>query len=296
MKRLKHYFPNYIITILLVFSIIGLSAVAFISNYVLNPSFYIDSAQKHNIYRHCANYAENYFEKSYGASGIPAEVYMEGLDEKLIKQAVDGKINAFFDYVYGKTEKIETAEIDFSQLEKNLSDYFEKFAQEHNVEVNDLFREQLDKTLKAAEKDFESFTNAYMLDYIKKIGVPQKLRTFYPMVKTVLCVLVGVISACILIMAVLNIKDFKSVFYWLAVSGLCASTLGLIPCWLVNHKDYFSKLIMRTDYIYFAVTGVLNDAVDKFMHSQVIILAVSAALMLIFVILSAIFGRKTDKD
>lgn len=292
MKRLKHYFPNYLLTVILVFAISGLSLISLISDCMLSPSFYISSVEKHGIYQRVIDYTEDYFSKSYAVSSIPAEIYTDGLDEKIVKQAVDGKINSFFDYISGKTDKIEETEIDFSQLENNITDFFNEFAEENNVELNDEFKKQLDKTIKAAETDINSFTNIFMLDYIEKAGIPQKIRKVYPVVSPAFYAFIAVTAICIILLILLNKKEIKSFLYWLSVSGLCSAVIMLIPCIMLKSSDYFSRLIMRTDYIYFAVTGLLNDMVDSFMNMQLMILAGSAFIMILYIIVAAISGKK----
>lgn len=292
MKRLKHYFPNYILTVILVFVISGLSLFSIIANNMHSPSFYISSVQKHDIYRRVIDYTEDYFEKSYAVSGIPAEIYVDGLEDKIIKQAVDGKINSLFDYISGKTDKIEEAEIDFSQLEKNISDFFNEFAEENNVELNETFTNQLDKTIRSAENDINTFTNIYMIDYMEKAGILQNIRKVYPYIQPVLYTLVGITVLCIILLIFINKKELKSFLYWLSVSGICSSVILLIPCIIIKSSDYFSRLIMRTDYIYFAVTGLLNDLVNALMKSQLIIFAASVLIMLVYIIISAVSVKK----
>lgn len=295
MKRLNHYFPNYILTVILVFAISAFSALWLVSGSLLSPSFYISSVERHEIYQRSSDYAKDYFEKSYAVSSIPAEIYMDGLDEKIVKQAVDGKINGFFDYISGKTDKIEQAEIDFSQLEKNISDFFDEFAAENNVELNDDFKKQLDKTIKAAEKDINTFTNVYMLDYMEKAGIPQKIRQIYPFVTPGMYAIAGVIALCVILLIVINKKELKAVLYWLSVSGLCSSVIMLVPCIIIKSTDYFSRLIMRTDYIYYAVTGLLNDTVDMLTKSQLAILAGSVVVMAVYGVISAVSCKKEEK-
>lgn len=292
MKRLKHYFPNYLLTVILVFAISGLSLISLISGCMLSPSFYISSVEKHGIYQRVIDYTEDYFSKSYAVSSIPAEIYTDGLDEIIVKQAVDGKINSFFDYISGKTDKIEETEIDFSQLENNITDFFNEFAEENNVELNDEFKKQLDKTIKAAETDISSFTNIFMLDYIEKAGIPQKIRKVYPVVSPAFYAFIAVTAICIILLILLNKKEIKSFLYWLSVSGLCSAVIMLIPCIILKSSDYFSRLIMRTDYIYFAVTGLLNDTVDSFMNIQLMILAGSVFIMILYIIAAAISEKK----
>lgn len=291
MKRLKHYFPNYILSVLLVLFIVGLSAVSLLST-VFKASFFIGSFEKNNVYKYSSDYTYDYFEKSVASSGIPAEIYMEALDDKIIKQSVDGKINAFFNYITGKTNKIETPDIDYSELEKSISDYFDKFAKDNNVEINDKFKTQLDKTIEAAKKDVNSFTNVLMLDYMEKAGIHKKLRTVYPLISVAVYIMAGGIILIAAVIFILNRKQISSALYWLSASGICASVIGLVPCIILKSSNYFSRLIMRTDYIFHAITGILGDSVDTLMKTQIYILIASILIMICFAAVSVIKVKK----
>ena len=296
MKKINHYFPNLILSVIFVFSFIGLSLTTEAKDKLLSSSFYISSAEKHDIYLRVTNHADDYFTKSYAVSGIPAEVYMDGLDDKTIKDAVDGKIENFFDYVSGKSLKIEETEIDFSVLEKNLTDYFSEFAEENNVEVNEDFTKQLDKTIETAESEIDSFTNIYMMDYLEKAGIPQTLRKVYPIIAAALFVFMGVLLVGLVILILLNRKNLRFVFYWISTSGICASVIILIPCIILKYSDYFSRLVMRNDYIYYAVTGLLNDFNVNIIKIQSAALGVFVALMLVYIFSSIINNKKEISD
>ena len=296
MKKINHYFPNVILSVIFVFSFIGLSLTTEAKDKLLSSSFYISSAEKHDIYLRVTNHADDYFTKSYAVSGIPAEVYMDGLDDKTIKDAVDGKIENFFDYVSGKSSKIEETEIDFSVLEKNLTDYFSEFAEENNVEVNEDFTKQLDKTIETAESEIDSFTNIYMMDYMEKAGIPQTLRKVYPIIAAAPFVFMGVLLVGLVILILLNRKNLRFVFYWISTSGICASVIILIPCIILKYSDYFSRLVMRNDYIYYAVTGLLNDFNVNIIKIQSAALCVFVALMLVYIFSSIINNKKEISD
>ena len=221
---------------------------------------------------------------------------MDGLDDKTIKDAVDGKIENFFDYVSGKSSKIEETEIDFSVLEKNLTDYFSEFAEENNVEVNEDFTKQLDKTIETAESEIDSFTNIYMMDYMEKAGIPQTLRKVYPIIAAAPFVFMGVLLVGLVILILLNRKNLRFVFYWISTSGICASVIILIPCIILKYSDYFSRLVMRNDYIYYAVTGLLNDFNVNIIKIQSAALGVFVALMLVYIFSSIINNKKEISD
>ena len=134
-----------------------------------------------------------------------------------------------------------------------------------------------------------------MLDYMEKAGVAAKLRNYAPMLPTVMYALIGVAVLCVVLIGVLNRKKIISALYWISSAGICSAVLMLVPCIIISSKDYFSRLILRTDYVYHAVTGMLNDAVESLMNMQYIILAVSVVLMIAFAAGSVILNKK-NKD
>ena len=162
--------------------------------------------------------------------------------------------------------------------------------------MDDSFKKQLDNTIKAAEKDVNSFTNIYMLDYMEKSNILNKLHKVYPWVSYGIIAAAAVGVICILAMIFINRKELKSVLYWLSISGICASLIMLVPFAAVKYTDYFSRLIMRTDYIYYAVTGMLNDSVNMLAIAELGILGASVLLMIIYAIASAVsgMGEKTE--
>lgn len=292
MKRLEHYFPNFILTVILVLSIAGFSSVMFASGRLYTSSAYISSFEKHGVYQKVYDYAEGYFSDNYNVSGIPPEIYMDAVNTKTIKQAVDLKVNAFTDYITGKTDKLEYKDPDLTELRNNLSAFFEEFAKENNVELNDEFTAQLDNTIESAENDIGTFSNVFMLDFMEKAGLLRLMRKLYPLMPAITAVLGAAALVCVLLIAVINRKNIRYSLYWLAVSGLCASAIMLIPCLYIKISDYFSRLVMRTDYIYYAVTGFLNDTIDSFTSLQLNIFGFSALILAAFCIWNFIYGRK----
>ncbi len=291
MNKLKHYFPNYILSVILVFCIISVTAVSLVSGCILSKSFYTSAMEENNVYQRVYDYTEDYFDKNFAVSGIPAEIYMNAFGMDNVKQAVDGKISSLLDYINGKTNKIEDSEIDFSKLETSLTDFFNEFAEENNVEVNDMFTKQLENTIDSAKKDINTFTNVLMINYIEKTGILEKVQKLIPFISYALYSTIGASILFIALIALINRRNIKNTIYWVSTSGICSSLIMLVPCIMVKSSDYFSRLIMRTDYIYYAVTGILNSAVNTFIRLQIIILAISVILMIVYCIVS--HERKT---
>lgn len=102
----------------------------------------------------------------------------------------------------------------------------------------------------------------------------------------------GVLLVGLVILILLNRKNLRFVFYWISTSGICASVIILIPCIILKYSDYFSRLVMRNDYIYYAVTGLLNDFNVNIIKIQSAALGVFVALMLVYIFSSIINNKK----
>lgn len=135
-----------------------------------------------------------------------------------------------------------------------------------------------------------------MMDYMEKAGIPQTLRKVYPIIAAAPFVFMGVLLVGLVILILLNRKNLRFVFYWISTSGICASVIILIPCIILKYSDYFSRLVMRNDYIYYAVTGLLNDFNVNIIKIQSAALGVFVALMLVYIFSSIINNKKEISD
>ena len=134
------------------------------------------------------------------------------------------------------------------------------------------------------------------MDYMEKAGIPQTIRKFYPIVNAAIFIFIGVLLAGLVIMLILNRKNLRFVFYWLSTTGICASIILLIPCIIIKYSDYFSRLVMRNDYIYYAVTGLLNDFISYMIKMQVVVLGISVIVMIIYGFSCVINNKKEISD
>lgn len=134
------------------------------------------------------------------------------------------------------------------------------------------------------------------MDYMEKAGIPQTLRKVYPIIAAAPFVFMGVLLVGLVILILLNRKNLRFVFYWISTSGICASVIILIPCIILKYSDYFSRLVMRNDYIYYAVTGLLNDFNVNIIKIQSAALGVFVALMLVYIFSSIINNKKEISD
>ncbi len=98
MKRMEKYIPNLLLTMILVFALIGLEGIMFAKNQLMRSEPYIDAVDTNDVALKSMNAIEKYFSDSESYSRIPADVYMSAITEKDVKNMIEMKINNVFDY------------------------------------------------------------------------------------------------------------------------------------------------------------------------------------------------------
>lgn len=286
MKKFNNYAASLIFTILTTFFIIFTVFVRFAGTTVMNEKFYTDIVKSEKLTDSVLNSINKFFDDSYASSGIPAEVYLNAIDKDKLESAICNKIENTILEIKG--EKVSDKEVfDFSEVEKSITNYFEAFAEENNVDVNEKYQEQLDKTIKAAKTEIENHIDIFMLDVMERSGVLDKAEKLYPFLTPVMIAVISALAVCIVILAVLNRKSIPALFYWGAVSCLCSSVIVAVPCLILKFSDYFNGLVIRTDYIFKSVTAVLYSMVDALLLVQIIIFAAAVILFVLY----AVTGR-----
>ncbi|MDE5648748.1 MAG: hypothetical protein K2I33_02455 [Oscillospiraceae bacterium] len=282
MKRMEKYIPNLLLTMILVFALIGSEGIMFAKTQLMRSEPYIEAVETNDVALKSMNAIEKYFKDSENYSGIPADVYMSAITEDDIKSMIEMKINNVVDDIDGSASGYNEMQFDFSDLEKSISDYFAEFAEENNVEIDDAYNQQLQKTIDTAESEITNFTDVYMLKMIEKTGAFSKLNKLYGFVNPLIYITVGLAVLCFIIILIMSRKNF---LYWTSSAFLCSSVIAFIPCLYFKFSGYLDKLVIRNDYIYSAVTGMLNGTLNKYIALQTCIFAVGIILMVIYMII-----------
>ncbi|MGN0612682.1 MAG: hypothetical protein ACI4JB_02165 [Porcipelethomonas sp.] len=293
MKITEKYVPGLILSIVLIFSLIGTGAAAIAKFYLLDESTYIENSDENNIPQKALEEIGTYFKNSEDYSGIPESVYMSAISEDDVKKLIDMKIENVFDYIKGldQDEDDLNAELDFSSLEKSISDYFNEFAEENNVEIDDAYKNQLQNTIDTAESEISSFTDIYMLSLIGKTGAISKTRSLYSYLDIIMYICGGLALLCIVLIAVFMRKNIKNALYWISISLICASVLALIPTLCLKISGFTDRLIISNRCIYDSVTAFLSGTLTTLIVCELILLVIGAVL----IITSLLISRKKNK-
>ncbi len=269
MKITEKYVLNLILSILLIFSLIGAGVTAFAKYDLLTSDSFIESSDENNVPKIVYDEINEYFTNSEAYSGIPAEVYMSAITEEDIENIISCKIDSVFAYIYATGESdnpedmLKTEGFDTQALEKSITDYFNEFAKENNVDVDDAYNAQLQKTIDTAISEIDSFTDVYMLELIAKTGIFGKIRTIYPYLDYAMYGSIGLAAICVIIMLIASIKNFSRFLYWVSISAICASAIGLVPTLYLKLSGVINQFVIGNKTVYTAYTGFMNNCVDK---------------------------------
>lgn len=295
MKVSEKYILNLILSILMVFSLLGTVGLSFVKNHLLNETTYTQNSEKNNIPQMAYDEINTYFTNSTDYSRIPADVYMSAISEEDVKSIINLKIQWLFDYITAENSKTSVERIDYSYysaLEKSITDYFEEFAKENNVEVDEAYNTQLQNTIDTAISEIDNYTDIYLIDLIEKTGAIEKVRKYYDLVNILMYVCIAVTVLCAAIIVILTRKRIANTLYWLSISGICMSIIMLIPTLWLKISGVTNKLIIRNKCVYSAYTGFLSNSIGSLLTTVIITFAISAAILIIAIVISKFTNKK----
>ena len=288
MKITDKYAPNLIISIILVFSLIGFTVTAILNFYVTNEKAYISNSDDNNIPAIVTEEIEKYFDNSTNYSKIPADVYMSAISEDDVKQVIDGKIINLFSH-YKKNGGADTedqeykhSDFDYSKLEESIKGYFDKFANENNIKKDDEYTAQMEHTIQAAKDEMENYADVYMLSLIDNTGILKRAFSYYNDLAPAMYVCGGLALLCMLLLIAISLTRTSLASYWMAVSFICASVIMLVPTLMIKLSKFEEKLIVRNNSIYTAVTNFISKVVNGMIILETAVIVLGVLLLILY--------------
>lgn len=296
MKVSEKYILNLILSILMVFSLLGTVGLSFAKNHLLNETTYTQNSERNNIPQMAYDEINTYFTNSTDYSKIPADVYMSAISEEDVKSIINLKIQWLFDYITAGNSKtlIEKNDYsyDYSALEKSITDYFDKFAKENNVEVDEAYKAQLQNTIDTAISEIDNYTDIYLIDLAEKTGFFGTVRKYYDLVSILMYVCIAATVLFAVLIVISTRKRIANMLYWLSLSGICMSIITLIPTLWLKISGITNKLIIRNKCVYSAYTGFLSDTINSLLTTVMIILVISIVILIIAIVISKFTNKK----
>ena len=285
----KKYVPCLILSVLLVFSLIGFTATFTMNFFVLSGGSYISASDDNDVPRKAHDEIEKYFTHSHDYSGIPADVYMSALPVDTVKEIIDGKVyNVITNYIKNSDPQFNSlSDYDYAPLKKSITDYFNDFAKKNNVKVDSEYKAQLQNTIDTAISEIESFTDVYMFKEMSKTSLLKKAQDIYPDLTPATYALGALSLLLILIIMAVCLKRAGLGCYWTGVAAMCASVIMLLPTLWIKLSGFTDRPIVSNESIYSAITGFISKMLMRLMIFECGLFAFGLFMMLIYAVSSA---------
>ena len=297
MKSKGSYISSFIVTLLLVFSLLASIGCLTAKKFATADNL-IKLTEQKNLSSVVNKELEKYFTEKYADTGIPAEIYMKNISDEYLKMAISEKIYYGFAVLNGENEKMHQGIPANTDLEKSITEYYENYADETDYEIkdeNDPYYQKLAKSKNEAFKVIEEYCDVYKLNALVNHGILKKVKPIYVKLPTLSIICLGASAFLALLLLVCNFKRTKDALYWLGTAFLCSGIFGLIPCLYLLKSNYFAAFSIKQAQIFTAYTTAMETFTQAFMKSSIILIAAAVLFYIIFSICSAFSAKSEDK-
>ena len=281
MKNAFSYVASIIISVLLVFCIIGLAGTG-VAKYCATEQQFRSIASKHGLADKTYSELEKYFRERSYATGIPEEVYMDAIDTDYISGVIDQTIDNGFRRLNGGNSSIELKN---EALEESLDKFFNDYADSINYQKDEKFEKKLTATKNSAYKVIGEYCDVYKFGALDSHGVLSKLSKIYTHIDLLMIGAASAILILLVTLLMLNLSVKSETLYWTGVSSLIAGIIGVAPCAYLLATDYFSSFSIKQAQIYTAYTETMKLLTNTFMYTSIGVASFGVLLVIIYAII-----------
>ena len=280
MKNGSTYIASVIVSVLLVFCLLGSSA-AVIANSCVNEKQFKSIVSRVNADEKVCSELERYFKERSSATGIPADVYMSAIDTEYISSVIDQRIENGFHALRGGNQSADPKN---DELEASIEKFFSDYADSISYEKDAKYEKKLAATQKSAYSIIGEYSDVYKFGALDSHGVLRKASRIYTKLDVIMIASIAVSVLLIAVLFILNLGTKSATLYWSGVSALIAGLIGLIPCAYLLATDYFSSFTIKQPQIFAVYTETLTVLTKTFMFASIGIAAAGLLLVIVYII------------
>lgn len=283
MKSAKTYIPCVILSILLVFSMLGTGICITADKVILNSQTCLEIISEKKLSEKIRKLLERTFKEKYNSTGIPSEVYIDVLSEKYIDNIVKLHVTEGFEYLNGRTDKFNVSP-DFEALDESITEFFDNYAEENGYIKDSSYHEKLQKEINNAHSIIISYTDIFKLDTLSEYGVLTQARGYIKYLDKITYICISADILCIVLLLLLCIKNIKEILYWVGISFMISSVIGLIPCVYLTSSNYFDSFVIKQEQIFTAFTSYMYRITDSVTAFETGVLATGFLMTVIYIL------------
>lgn len=284
MKKLSTYLVSLILSVMLVFTILATSLVAVLRTNVTAEKS-IKLSESVNIYSCIKDELQKYFNSQYNTTGIPADVYMDAVEENYIRSVTDAYTNALFTSLKsGDVVLLETPPN--KTMENNIENFFSEYADSNGYEKDEVYNKKVSATKKNAYHVIENYCDVYKYGTLTEHGILSKASKVYSNLEKIMTICAGALIVLVILLIIFNIKEI-SALYWIGVSALITGVFGTVPTAYLLGVNYFDSFVIKQPQVFQTFTSAMYKLTETFMTVNIAVLVIG----LLFVVTYSIVNR-----
>ncbi len=289
MKKFSTYLPSLIISVILVFMIIGSSLTAIINiNVTAEKSTVL--MKENNISSLVHSELEKYFNDQYNTTGVPSQTYMDAIDENYLNSVINLYTESLFTSL--KSGNPTTVEIPKNQnLESNIEEFFSNYADNFGYEKDETYKKKLKETTDSAYQIIENYCDIYKYSSLQNHGVLTKISKVYSHMNTITVVCFTVSLFLILILLLINRRSLSVCLYWTGISSLIAGILGTLPSIYLLSSKYFDAFIIKQPQVFKSFTGAMYGLTKAFMSVHIAVLLIGICFIVVYAVVNKMLKK-----
>ncbi len=290
MNKLSTYLSSLIISVLLVFTIIG-SSCAILSCINITDEKAIQIFDSNHLEDDISTELEQHYNAQSNASGIPASVYMDGLDKDYIRNGGHLCIEKAFDVLENGGE-YNVALPENAKLDDSIEKFFNEYADEQGFKKDENFDKKIQSTKDSTYSSVKSCSDVFKFGTINSKGILNKASKVYSNRIILTAASVGAAVFLVLLLLIINRKKKSTVFYWSGISAIISGiAVGSVSIYLIAGK-YFDSFSIKQPAVFKAYTGMMYKFTESFMAVGIATAVVGICMIVIYSLFSG--KKKTD--
>ncbi len=283
MNKISRYIPSLIISVLLVFFLLGTTAVT-TADINITGKYCVRLAEANQVHSKIMTGLENNYKEKSNSTGIPADVYTNALNEDYIRKAMDDSIIEGFNALSSGREYSFVPEKN-TALEESIDNFFSDYADSIGYEKNEVYESKLASAKSDTYKTVKNYCDVYKFSTMSSHGVLSKLSVIYRHRGPVTGAFLGGIILFVLLLIIVNLRAKKTVLYWTGISALISGVIGIIPSiWLIATR-FFDSFTIKQPQVFTAFTSLMYNVTKAFMAVQIACIAVGVVLLVLYAVI-----------
>ena len=283
MKRISTYIPSIILSVLLVFCLIG-SAAALIADIDLTAEKTISLTDKESVDERALASLERYYREKAGSTGIPSTVYTDNITIGYVREVMEVYIRETFSALEHNGEFAPEVPKN-PELESAIEKFFNDYADETGYEKDEKFEKKLESTINNAYRNIGDSCDIFKVNSMNSHGLLKKVSRLYSKRWLFTWLTCGAAAFVVLLFLLLHRKRKCEVLYWGGVSALIAGITGFVPClWLIS-KKYYDSFTIKQPQVFRAYTKSLYKLTEIFMAVSIAIAVIGLCMITVYIVI-----------